>query len=148
MTCKKKAAQGISTDRATNHLRQTRRVSISELKVPHPRKALTRRPTITEIRGCLPNGERLMRRDLRGCSSQLHTGWYRKRVNPAGPRGNEGDKHPSFARRHVCTDSRSGKWGNGRKIHRGVKSKEENEETGDMAHPGNSKSSLDPSQQS
>lgn len=89
-----------------------------------------------------------MRRDLRGCSSQLHAGQYRKRVNPAGPRGNEGDKHPSFARRHVCTDSRSGKWGNGRKIHRGVKSKEENEETGDMAHPGSSKSSLDPSQQS
>lgn len=111
MPCKKKAAQGISTDRATHRLGQTRIVPISELKVPHPRKPLTRRPTNIEIRGCLPNGEKFMRRHPRGSSCRLHAGPYRKRASPAGPRGNEGDKHlHTQTRVHRQSKREVGKW--------------------------------------
>lgn len=69
---------------------------------------------ITEVRGCLLCVERFVRKHLRGCCSQLHTGQFRERANPTGLRGDDGDRRPSHA--HARAQRRkveSGKVGGG-----------------------------------
>ena len=119
-------------------------VPIFELKVSHPRKPLTRRPTkmaghpTTGIRGCLLCVERFTRKHLRPCPSQLHARPFREKVNPTGPRGHDGVRQP-----HTCTENRSRKWENGGKRCRGAKIEEENDKR--HGSPSQFSAQLDPS---